>query len=603
MTGARTRLQYSVRRSFSFRYLGYPLALISEASILEVKRAVDITEVVRGYLPNLKKAGANFKTLCPFHEEKTPSFNVHPEKGIYKCFGCGKAGDAIDFVREFEKCDYPEAIQVLAEKCGIPLKYDERGGGPAGPRKEDLYRVNEWAAGFFRRLLASDAAAHARAYVIRRGVTPETEETFRLGWAPAGWDGLLSAARKHGFNDDLLLAAGLVVARDGGGVYDRFRNRLMFPIADARGKVIAFGGRALSDEDNPKYLNTSETALFAKGRNFYALDLQKDELEKSRTIHIVEGYFDVILPYQHGVRGLVATLGTALTRDHLKVLRRYVESVVLVFDGDAAGRRANERGLDLLLGEDMDLYVAGLPADEDPCDVVVAHGADRLRACLAQRREIFDFLAESIRAKHGSGTTAASARIVDDILERVAQIPDPIKVEVLVRRVGELFKMDERAVRAALRRKASPAAAEEAAPGEEAPSREEAVGRELLALMVARPELAERVRQSVPLSKYPGVVARKVAERAYGDPSLAGGDLLALLTDPAQRQMLAGLIGKEMEPREAERTLKQCLEYVREGEFKSAAGGLRAERNLEEFQKLLREKQRQPIITRRLPGH
>jgi len=585
------------------------LAFIADESILEVKRAVDIHEVVRTYLPGLKKAGANYKGLCPFHEEKTPSFNVHPEKGIYKCFGCGKAGDAISFVMEMDKIEYPDAIRTLAERYGIELKYKET-GGPAGPRREDLNRINEWAAGIYRKLLATAAAAHARAYLKKRGVTAETEETFRIGWAPDEWEGLLSRARKAGFDDRLLAAAGLLIERDGGrGHYDRFRNRVMFPITDARGKVIAFGGRSLGEEEGAKYINTSETALFSKGRNFYALDLQRDELEKTRTIHIVEGYFDVILPYQHGVRGLVATLGTALTKDHLKVLRRYVDRVVLVFDGDAAGQRANERGLDLLLGENMDLFVAALPADEDPCDVVVNRGADVLRGSLSKPRELFDFLIESVVARHGSGTTGAQARVIEDVLERIRQIPDPVKAEVLVKRLAERFKMDERPLRTKLSRGAARGAEGPVEAEEPRPSADEAVGRELLSLLVASPAWADRVRAAVPIERFPGAGARAVAERLYANRSMTGGELLALLEDGAQRQTVAGMLESEVDERTGEKRLKGCVDYLRSREYASAAeelkAGARGAQTAEELNRfmteLLNRRKAQPQITRSLP--
>ncbi|MBI2931250.1 MAG: DNA primase [Planctomycetes bacterium] len=569
------------------------MALIADESVLEVKRAVDIAEVVRSYVPGLKKAGANYKALCPFHDEKTPSFNVHPEKQIYKCFGCGKAGDAISFVMEMEKVDYPDAIRALAERTGITLQYRET-GTRSGPRKEDLYRVNEWAAGVYRELLSGDEAAPARAYLKKRGVSREAEEQFRLGYSLDEWEGLLSRGRKAGFDDSLMLAAGLAIERDGGrGCYDRFRGRLMFPITDARGKVVGFGARALGDEE-PKYINTSETALFSKGRHFYGLDAQREELEKTRCVHIVEGYFDVILPYQHGVRGLVATLGTALTRDHLKVLRRYVEKVVLVFDGDEAGRRANERGLDLLLGENMDLFVAGLPADEDPCDVVVNHGADRLREALSARQEIFDFLVDSVRAKHGEETTAARARAIDDILERIGRIPDAVKVDLLIRRLAERFRLEERSLRQGLRRKIAVGPGEAAQEDEPTPAPEEVVGRVLLGLLVTRPESAGDIRRDVPLERFPGAVTRQIAEKAYANPSLSGGDLLALLDESSQRQVLAGLLEEEVDDREAARRFRWCVDFLRMREFRGATApelkaGARQARSDEELRRCMEE--------------
>lgn len=552
------------------------MALISEETIVEVKRALDIVEIVSSYIP-LKRAGANYKALCPFHEEKTPSFNVNPERQIFVCFGgCGKKGDVIKFIEEYERVDYPEAIRILAGRAGVPVKYKD-GAGPTGPGREELYRVNEWAAEVFRGLLRKAPEAEpARQFLARRGVSDETAETWKLGYAMDSWDHLLARARRAGFDEKLLAAAGLAIERESkGGWYDRFRGRVLFPIAGPQGKTIAFGARTLKDDEHPKFINSPETAVFSKGRGFYGLHLAKEELERTRTAYIVEGYLDVVIPHQAGVRGLVATLGTALTRDHLKVLRRHADKVVLVFDSDAAGRKASERGLDLLLSENVDIFVAELPPGMDPDDVVLKQGPDRLRECLEKPREIFDFLMESLAAKHGTETPAAKARIVEEMLERVGQIPDPVKQELLLQQLSRRFGVEERTLRSRLAtpiRREAPKA-ETAAPE----AAHIAAARELLGWMLADRAGAARIRKELAVDRWPTEELRKLAAVAYAVLD-AGAELTsrALLERIEDRSILDAAVESlalQLDPAEAAPRVQGCLERLSREESRTGRMG------------------------------
>jgi DNA primase len=536
------------------------VALIAQETILEVKRSVDITEIISGYFP-LKRSGTSYKALCPFHEEKTASFTVHPERQTFKCFGCGKGGDAISFVMAHDNVEYPDAIRILAERSGIVVKYQE--GGKEGIGREDLYRVHEWAAGIFRGLLQkAPEAESAREFLVRRGVNDETSEIFNLGYSMDSWDHLLQRGRKAGFDDQTLAAAGMAIERETkGGHYDRFRGRAMFPIHDSRGKAVAFGARTLKDEQ-PKFLNSPETAVFSKGRGFYGLHLAKEELERTRTVYIVEGYLDVIIPHQAGVKGLVATLGTALTKDHLKVLRRYADKVVLVFDSDAAGRKAGERGLDLLLTENMDIFVAELPPGMDPDDVVVKEGPERLRACIEKPREIFDFLMASLSARHGTDTPAAKARIVEEMLERLGQIPDPVKQEILIQQMAHAFGVEERTLRGKLARRAETPHAAAPAPVPVV----EMAARELLACVLADPAVAARVRRELSADCYPSEILKRVAATAYDLLDRTGGinsrDLVALLQDGAAMEEAAGIVDLEVDRASAASRAAACLDTL-----------------------------------------
>lgn len=541
------------------------MALIADETVLEVKRSVDIYEIVSGYVPSLKRAGASYKGLCPFHEEKTPSFIVTPQRQTFKCFGCGKGGDAISFVMAHENVDYPEAIRILADRSGIPVKYKE--GGKEGIGRDDVYRALEWAQEYFRSvLLKTPEGEAARVFFASRGVNDETSDLYKLGYSMDSWDALLQRGRKAGFDDKVLASAGLVVERENKtGYYDRFRGRPIFPIHDPRGRAIGFGARALKKDDHPKFLNSPETSVFSKGRGFYGLHLAKEEIEKTRTVYIVEGYLDVIVPYQAGVKGLVATLGTALTKDHLKILRRYADKVVLVFDPDAAGQKASERGLDLLLSENVDIFIAELPPGMDPDDVVTKEGPDRLRACLEKPREIFGFLMEALSRKHGTDTPAAKARIVEEMLERLAQIPDPVKQEILIQQLAQKFGIEERLLRGKMARKreGEPEPVEAPRVAMKTPPVLEKAAGELLACAMADKAVAAKAVADFPVERYPSEVLRKIAAVAYEQIGKTGeinrGDLVALLQDAAAMEVAAGIVDLEIEPSSAAGRAAGCM--------------------------------------------
>ncbi|HEU4338677.1 MAG TPA: DNA primase [Planctomycetota bacterium] len=548
------------------------LARISEESILEVKNAVDIVEVVSGYLP-LKRKSGSYWAPCPFHEEKTASFHVVPDRQFYKCFGCGASGGVIDFIVRHDKLDFPAAVELLAEKSSVTLRY-EGGSGPPGAPRDGILRTLEWAAGFYRKQLKTAAeASPAREFLRKRGVSEETEDAWGLGWAPEGWDGLLRKARREGVDEKLLVAAGLTVEKDGGGRYDRFRARVMFPIFDVRGKTVAFGARTLKDE-NPKFLNSPETALFSKGRQLFGLHAARDAAEESRTLYIVEGYLDVIVPWQAGVRGIVATLGTALTRDHLKVLKRHADRVVLVFDSDAAGKKAAERGLDLLLGEDMDLFVAELPPGEDTDDVIQKSGPEALRAVLGRPKEVFAFLVESLSARIDTSTPSGKTRIVQELLDRIATVPNPVKQAFLVKEVSKKFGVAEGLLMSRLRREEAPAPPK---------SREKApevsgLGRDLLALLAGGTAISVRVRREVPLERWPDAASAAVARKAYElmdrTGAVTASDLLAVVRDEAALSVLAEALEHPVRAEKAGKHYEDCLDLLKTRQFETEKAGV-----------------------------
>ena len=356
----------------------------------EIKARIDIVEIVSQYV-QLKKAGRVYKGLCPFHSEKTPSFVVYPDEGRYHCFGCGADGDVFTFLEQKEGLTFPEALKVLAQKAGVELP-DRRESPEEKSARERLYALLSAAAGWYRTQLASPAGAGARAYLVKRGITPETSELFGLGFAPDSWDACQKYLRGLGYTEEEIVSSGISIAKDTGGSYDRFRGRLMIPIRDDRGRVSGFGARVIG-KGEPKYLNSPQTEVFDKGRMLFGIDMARRAIREKNAAVVVEGYMDVISAVQRGVRNVVASMGTALTEHHIRYLKRLTRNIYLALDPDAAGIRATLRGLDVakeaseeelvpvaLPGMikfksalDVALYVIPMPEGLDPDDVFREH--------------------------------------------------------------------------------------------------------------------------------------------------------------------------------------------------------------------------------------
>jgi DNA primase len=344
----------------------------------DLKRQADIVRVVQDYV-TLKKKGANWMACCPFHKEKTPSFSVSPAKEIFYCFGCHKGGTVFNFVMEIERVSFPEAIKLVAEKTGVPLPKLEIDSRFEAHRSEvdDVIQLNKWALEWWEQQLehgGRDSEA-AREYLSQREISDETQKTFHLGFAPDSWEALSSHLRQKGATQLQIDRSGLVVKKDEGGSYDRFRGRLMFPVMDIQGKPIAFGGRTLKNED-AKYINSPETAAYIKGRNLFGLNLTRDEIRRQGYAILVEGFLDLIVPFQFGIRNVAASLGTALTPEQVKLLSRFARKVVVNYDGDRAGVQAAKKAIEILLTEDLEVKVLVLPDNADPDEFIRKFGAN-----------------------------------------------------------------------------------------------------------------------------------------------------------------------------------------------------------------------------------
>jgi DNA primase len=408
----------------------------------QVLESVDIVDVVGEHVA-LTRRGREYVGLCPFHNDHRPSMNVSPQKQIFKCWSCGAGGDVIRFVELFNRVDFKEALAILARRAGIELR-SAPVDHEASRQREQLLAVAAWAKGFFRENLETLAdGREARAYALKRGLTPETIDRFELGFAADDWKTLLHAAQRRQLSPTLLAQAGLVATNERGNTYDRFRNRLVFPIADAQGRPIAFGGRALGD-DPAKYLNSPETVLFSKSRVLYGFDLARRAIEQQKAVIVVEGYMDAVMLHQFGFEHAVATLGTALTDAHAKLLRARAEVIYLCFDGDDAGMAAANRAVEVALRTQADVRVVLLPGGQDPADCLLASGAEGMAEQLKGSLDALEFKWSQTLSAFGRGGQTARRAAVEEYLQFVAGATlaggvDPLQQHMLIGRLGDLL--------------------------------------------------------------------------------------------------------------------------------------------------------------------
>lgn len=416
------------------------MALIPENTIEEILSRIDIVELISGYIP-LKRAGRSYRALCPFHSEKTPSFMVNSERQIFHCFGCSAGGNAFGFVMQYERLEFPEAVELLAKKAGVPLP-KAASASQSQSIGTQLYKINELAAEFYFEQLYSAQGEAALKYLTKRAVNKDTMQKFKLGFALDHWDGLLNYLRAKGIPLGLIEKAGLIISKDKGGYYDRFRNRLVVPIIDTRNRVLGFGARAL-DESLPKYVNSPETPVYSKGKILFGLNAAYEAIRVNDSAIIVEGYLDLITPYQAGFKNIVASCGTALTLEQLRLIKRYTHNVVMVYDSDNAGMLATVRSLDLLIEEGLNVQVAGLPEGYDPDGYVRRFGPDKFRELLERTKDIFDYKMEILRAKYSRVTIANKANIASEMLPTISKFSNMVLKSAYLKKLAEALKVDE----------------------------------------------------------------------------------------------------------------------------------------------------------------
>ena len=427
----------------------------SDGTLDQIRGRVDIVELVREFVPGLKRAGRHWKACCPFHSEKTPSFMVNPDRQIYKCFGCQEGGGVFQFLMKIENLTFPEAVKELADRAGVKLE-SEAGMSARDKESLSLRKALEFALGFYREALKkSPAAETARKYLVKRKIGDEAQEAFALGYAPADGQALMEAALKAGITQQTLEKAGVAGFQEGRGrYYDFFRDRLLFPIFDTKGEIVGFGGRILGDGE-PKYLNGRDTPLFSKSRTLYGLSHAVPTIRKLRRAIVLEGYTDVIGCWRHGFRFAVAPLGTALTSEHALLLKRYADEIVLLFDPDAAGAAASLRGAEVLMEADVAVKIASLPDGLDPDEFLDERGPEAFTERLDQAVDLAEFkttqvLAQLPKAPELEEKVQAAA----SVLETIAKQPNLILRKEWVRRLAERMKLDPAALEGEMTRKA-----------------------------------------------------------------------------------------------------------------------------------------------------
>jgi DNA primase len=429
------------------------VALFPQRFIDDLKQQADIVVVIQDYV-SLKKTGATYKGLCPFHGEKTPSFHVTRDKGFFHCFGCGVGGDVFKFLELHEKIGFADAVKLLAQRFGMALpemeQSDEQRANSA--ERETLLKVHESAAAWFRQQLASNAGARIRRQIEGRGITDATRDALGLGFAPAAREGLKAALLTEGFSQGVLLRAGLVVQREDGSVIDRFRNRLIIPICRDTGSVIAFGGRAVDADQQPKYLNSPETPIYSKGRTLYGLHLSKNAIRQRKFAILVEGYFDFAQVYQGGFEGVVASCGTALTPQQAQQLRRFTSKVVLSFDPDTAGQGAAAKSCEMLVAEGFAVNVALLPAGDDPDTFVRKHGHQGYAERLEHSTPYLEYLLDRAAANHNLNTDEGRVKFLGDMLPVGGRIPDAAMRDRFADRLAFKARVTDEVVRAEIRK-------------------------------------------------------------------------------------------------------------------------------------------------------
>jgi DNA primase len=555
----------------------------------QVRHANDVVELIGSYFP-LKRAGANFRALCPFHKEKTPSFHVNPARQIWHCFGCGKGGDVFKFVMEYENLDFPGAIRRLAERAGIRIEWEQAAGEPSRDQKEQLLKLHDEVATFFQDNLHT--AEVAKKYLVKRKITAEVARKWRIGYSPDKWDALVQWARARKYKPELLETGGLALRGDK-GFYDRFRGRLMFSICDEQGRVVGFSGRILTDaKDQPKYVNSPETPIFQKSRVLFALDKARRAIIEEKYAVVCEGQLDTISCHEAGIANVVAPQGTALTEQHARILKRYAEEAILMFDADEAGQNAIVRSAEPLWQAGIALRVAVLPEGHDPDSFVKAFGAEKLKEILTKSDSFFVYLLERLSRQHDPRTDRGKLRIVAQMAEWLVRVPSPILLASYAQQTAARLGVAEDAVRQVLRRVQSArrrAGATE--PVAEADSTEEAAGRTdglpaelmVLQLMLADERAVAQVADRVAAEWLTESVAAQLIKRIakmFANKNWGGvQELLSQTPDDQQSRLISRLaVCTPLAAEHSEKALEDCFGKLERGW---------AERQYRELQKSL----------------
>ncbi len=591
--------------------------MISPELKVNIREATDIVEIISSYV-SLKPSGKNFKGLCPFHQEKTPSFSVNPHGQYFHCFGCGLGGDVFDFLMRAEGLSFVEAMHELAQRAQIVCPDTGRAEQDEQDERQKLRQrireVMDWTASGFQKALAdAENGSRIRTYLQKRGLSKEVGERFGLGYAPPGWDNLLKAARRDHYSEDILTQAGLIVVKEmGRGSYDRFRDRLIFPIRDHQGRLAAFGGRILGS-DEPKYLNSPETLLYHKGELLYGLDLAREAGRRKDCLVLVEGYMDVIAVHMAGVIEVVAGLGTALTAEQARLIKRYARKVILIYDMDEAGINAGLRAFEILNREGLTVRAVKLEGAKDPDEYIRKKGAVDFRQALSRAAGMAEFIMDTALAGNPAETVEAKVAVVNRVGMVISQLQSAIERQEYTRMLAERLRLDERTVAGEVakltkRNLSSGPGGEREVAGVTLPVRKErrvrAGEKLILSILLRYPHLIGEAREKLKPEDIADLqyrqLAKQILDADLSEPKIEEGwlaDFLSKITDRELAGVAVELAAEERGEENPRLILHDCLKHLEVAglleqldKLQSRIAEVQAECDMEAFKQLAQKK-------------
>ena len=558
---------------------------IPDNIINEIRDRADIVAVISEHVV-LKKAGRNFKGLCPFHSEKTPSFSVSSEKRIYHCFGCGTGGNVFKFLMEIQHISFPDAIKILAERTGIPLPRNTSGHHPDPRQKERdaLRKLNESATRYFQSLLKNpEGGLNARNYLDSRHFDAEILDRYRVGWSAPTWRGLLNhVQQKSSVTQEQLVQSGLVIQKeDGSNVYDRFRGRVIFPIKDLHGNIIGFGGRSIAEEDQPKYLNSPETLLYQKSETLFGMDQAKNAIRRENQVILVEGYFDQMRAVQHGIEHVVATCGTALTPKQAGVLRNHAETAILVFDSDPAGISAAGKGFDILLEHGLNVKIVVLPEGQDPDSFIHEQGTEKFLEKIRDAKPFIESYIDRLVRETPGKTPADRVEMANQILPLLAKIKNNVERTAWLEKFTGITGIDDLAFLKELKKAFSQNQTRLSEPENDSVSLLN-LEKHLVQLILSDKETARAILQKLDPGEFSDPTLRTIAQtcrqKIDAGEDLKIDQLLDQTEDPEIKNILSRLGLESLEFDTPERTIKECVQKFKNIRLKSKIKDLKLQR-------------------------
>ena len=555
--------------------------MIPEMVLNQIQERLDIVELIADFVL-LRRAGRNFKANCPFHEERTPSFVVNPDKQIFHCFGCGVGGNAFSFLMKFEKKDFREVVEMLAEKTGVEIPKDKAENPALQKRIAQSLEANRLALEFYHDFLLNKKEAHAaRQYLESRGIREETVRDFKIGYAPESWDGLYLALKGR-LPEEVLEKNGLVLSKKGGGFYDRFRARLIFPILDAKGACVAFGGRVL-DHSLPKYLNSPESEIYSKGRNLYGLFQARKTIRENDSAVIVEGYMDLVACHQAGIVHVVASLGTALTEEQARIIRRNTPNATILYDADKAGELATLRGLELFLEQGLEVRVVRLPDGDDPDSYVQAHGAQALRDELHNAKSLFEFKLDFLKTKHDSSVVEGRVRIANEMVALLGKVRNEILRAAWLKELAGHLGLSEQALAAEMGKHRAGERASRFSPAitpapvvesNAAPAAEKLI----LGLLFEGKDFLEEAKNQAGAEDFHSPVIRKIVQRLFESPAASVNRWINFFSEDAEAVKMISLACAETDhAADKKRAFSDCLLVMKRSRLRSEREGIRSQ--------------------------